>query len=271
MIPVSNIPRTHHTRSRKWLWPLAVAGLFGSCTDRTAVDGAPAALGGESASAARVSAPSAASAARPTSTVPATVPDSIPDDLYGNYDNIMYDSPYFPLSNMVLKEIISVRFEDDASQAQRQAAVDAVGGKVVGGIPFPKMEGYYLIRVEDDGTGKQMSEAIEFLYALPHVGHAEPQYLFNPGDRLLWLKPKDDNGWGWRAVRGPSPVGRTRSTPTAAGGSRRNSMGKVSWRVAPSSSGAKKRRSLQAIGKYPSVRDVHPAATMIQRLRDHGQ
>lgn len=134
-------------------------------------------------------------ALRASKPVPATAPDEIPADLYNNPDQILKNSPYFSLSDKVLKNVVSVRFQDGASMAMRQEAVDAVGGEVIGGQPFPGMEGYYLIRVEDDGTGKQLSEAIDRLNATPGVAAAEPEYLFNPGERALWLKPKDDTGW----------------------------------------------------------------------------
>jgi hypothetical protein len=135
------------------------------------------------------------SARRASSPIPATAPDIIPGDLYGNPDQILNDSPYFSLSDKVLKNIVSIRFEDGASQAARQAAVDVVGGELVGGQPFPGMEGYYLIRVEDEGTGRQMSEAIDLLNTTPGVAVAEPEYLFDPGEQSLWLTPKDDGGW----------------------------------------------------------------------------
>lgn len=135
------------------------------------------------------------SARRASSPVPATAPDTIPGDLYGNPDQILNDSPYFSLSDKVLKNIVSVRFEDGASQAARQAAVDLVGGELVGGQPFPGMEGYYLIRVEDEGAGRQMSEAIDLLNVTPGVAVAEPEYLFDHGERAQWLKPKEDGAW----------------------------------------------------------------------------
>jgi subtilisin family serine protease len=137
------------------------------------------------------------SARRASPPVPAAAPDTIPEGLYGNPAQILSGSPYFSLSDKVLKNVVSIRFEDGTPQAVRQEAVDAVGGELIGGQPFPGMEGYYLIHVEDDGTGKQMREAIDRLNATPGVATAEPEYLFDPGERDLWLKPKDDGGGDW--------------------------------------------------------------------------
>jgi subtilisin family serine protease len=137
------------------------------------------------------------SAIRASRPIPAEVPDTIPDGLYGNFDQILWNSPYFGLSDKVLKNVVSIRFEKGTAQAVRQAAVDAVGGELIGGQPIPGIEGYYLIHVADDGTGKQMSEAIDRLNGLPGVAAAEPEYLFDQGERDLWLKPKDDGGGDW--------------------------------------------------------------------------
>lgn len=144
------------------------------------------------------------SALRASRPVPATAPDTIPDDLYGNPDRILENSPYFSLSNKVLRDVVSVQFTAVTPQTERQDAVDAVGGEVIGGQPLRGMEGYYLVQVADDGTGKQMSEAIDRLNAMPGVGIAEPEYLFDRGERLLWLKPKDDESWSGEWMLDPT-------------------------------------------------------------------
>jgi hypothetical protein len=132
-----------------------------------------------------------------TQPVPAAAPDTIPDGLYGNPDQILEGSPYFSLSDKVLKNVVTIRFRDGTPQAARQEVVDVVGAELIGGQQFPGMEGYYLIRVEDEGTGKQMREVIDQLNAMPQVAAAEPEYLFDSGELSLYLKPREADSWAW--------------------------------------------------------------------------
>lgn len=132
---------------------------------------------------------------RASQSVPATTPNTFPADLYNNPANVLENSPYFALSNAVLKDVVSVRFQEGVPQAERQTAVDLVGGEVIGGQPFDNMEGYYLVRVQDDGTGAQLRAAIDILNTLPQVGVAEAEYLHWPEEWLSFLRPQDSNNW----------------------------------------------------------------------------
>ena len=67
------------------------------------------------------------------------------------------------------KGIVVVFFVDDATRKQRQAAINRVGGRVVGWLPIFTGNGYYYIRIADDGSGKQLRRAIDVLSALPQV------------------------------------------------------------------------------------------------------
>ena len=65
----------------------------------------------------------------------------------------------------------------DATQAERQAAVDSVAGRVVGGRPFRGGDGYYFLRVPGNGDPRVLFEAIRVLNALPQVLSATPEYV----------------------------------------------------------------------------------------------
>jgi hypothetical protein len=66
-----------------------------------------------------------------------------------------------------LENVIAVLFQDSASVSDRRLAVALVNGTVIGGAPFQSGEGYYLLRLGDDGTGTQLRAAIAKLQALP--------------------------------------------------------------------------------------------------------
>jgi hypothetical protein len=90
-----------------------------------------------------------------------------------------------------LKNVIAVLFQDSASVSDRQLAVALVNGTVIGGAPFQSGEGYYLLRIEDDGTGTQLRAAIAKLQALPQVYGA----ALVPRVRPAYSKPYDGTGW----------------------------------------------------------------------------
>lgn len=75
-----------------------------------------------------------------------------------------------------LKRAIGITFEPQATRQQKQLAVDTIHGRVVGGSLVGESWGYYLVRVDDDGTGKQLGPALAVLHALPQVQDAELDY-----------------------------------------------------------------------------------------------
>lgn len=137
-----------------------------------------------------------AQATRIGAPVPDAAPDSLPAGLYGNPANVLTGSPYFSLSDFVLRNTVSVRFEAGTSQAVRQTLVDGVNGEVIGGQRFPRVEGYYLIRVPDDGTGLGIRAAMDKLNEDPNVAAAEPEYLHLPDSILTYAHAVDTDDWG---------------------------------------------------------------------------
>jgi hypothetical protein len=132
--------------------------------------------------------------------VPAQAPDTVPIGLYDNPANMLANSPHFALSDKVLRDIVSLRFHPGATREERQAAVDVVHGAVVGGQPMPGDESYYLVRVDADGTGSLLAQAIDTLNTLPQVAVATPEYRWLPGDLQTHVEPEDDGDWTspWR-------------------------------------------------------------------------
>jgi subtilisin family serine protease len=157
--------------------------------------------------------------------VPAQAPDTIPEGFY-DAPNVILDSPYFTISRRAVKDIVAIRFEATATRDERQAAVDLIGGTVVGGHrPSPIMEGSYFVLISDDGTGMLINAAIDTLSSLPTVATAQPELLWLPDEWLSYIEPTDAgsfarpwqtnptlaNGtnWGLEAVAAPHAWGCT--------------------------------------------------------------
>lgn len=77
------------------------------------------------------------------------------------------DSSYFA-DFPVAKSAIEVRFRDGTTLAERKAALDLIGGAVVGGTRFEPAEGSYIIRIPiSDRDG--LERALSALERLPYV------------------------------------------------------------------------------------------------------
>lgn len=76
----------------------------------------------------------------------------------------------------VHKQIVVVFFKPTADRSQRQAAVDAVGGTLVGDGRLGGGDGYYYLRVADSGQGIQLEAAVKKLSSLPQVAMASLDY-----------------------------------------------------------------------------------------------
>jgi hypothetical protein len=137
-------------------------------TEQAPSQGAPAADTAVTTASSPTSARDMADTVRPR--VPAVAPNHTPPGFYGP-ENIRHGSAC--LAGAMLRGIVVVVFEEGATQAERQAAVDLVKGEVVGGInPGVGREGYYYIRVEDDPDGQILCDATDLLDDLPQVALA---------------------------------------------------------------------------------------------------
>lgn len=137
-----------------------------------------------------------------TPQVPPAAPDSLPAGLYDE-SNVRFGSAC--VTGPMLRGIVVVIFQQGATQAERQEAVDLVNGVVIGGVhAVEELEGSYYVRVEDDPDGQILCDAVEALNALPQVLFAGEELFGFPDQR----KP-DDGG-----LRGGTPPPMSRSRPS---------------------------------------------------------
>jgi hypothetical protein len=81
------------------------------------------------------------------------------------------------IAGKFVRDIVLIRFVEGTSQELRQAAVDAVGGRVIGGMPFVEMEGAYYIQLPTDPTNERVFRAINTLESLPQIENALPDII----------------------------------------------------------------------------------------------
>jgi hypothetical protein len=70
------------------------------------------------------------------------------------------------------RSVLTLFFTRDATREDRQSAIDAVGGRVIGGRTV-----FYYVVIPDDGTAEPLWAAIDKLNRLPHVSYADPDLL----------------------------------------------------------------------------------------------
>jgi hypothetical protein len=100
--------------------------------------------------------------------VPVTAPDTVPAWVYAP-GNLASDTG---ASYDYYADVIIVAFKSTATQADRQAAIDAVNGVVVGGQPMPPGEGLYYVRLEAGRRLEPLVNAVIKLWPLPQVATA---------------------------------------------------------------------------------------------------
>lgn len=109
-----------------------------------------------------------------TSHVPDTPPDSVPTAIWNAMyaqGNMEQSSPEW--GTPFPRNIVLVMFREEATQTEKQRAVDAIRGFVVGGAPIGR-GGFYYIRIRDDGTSAPLFRAIRKLKQLPQIELATP-------------------------------------------------------------------------------------------------
>ncbi|MFL5384757.1 MAG: S8 family peptidase [Longimicrobiaceae bacterium] len=151
--------------------------------------------------------------------VTAQAPDGIPADMFAA-ENIGTDLP--GMTGQYLRRVVAVMFNPGATLAERQAALDQVKGKVIGGSPAPEGEGIYYIQIAGDSTAYPLLDARATLESLPQVSGAAPQfvtpmdegvnyaYAADGPDYSRWrLDPEqaDSMNWGLEAIAAPDAWG----------------------------------------------------------------
>jgi hypothetical protein len=104
-----------------------------------------------------------------------------------------------------------------ATQAERQAAIDTIGGVVIGGMAYAN-DGEYYVRIAGDSTGEAVTKASDLLESLPQVYAAWPIIVptgdefggllpSDAGDFAKWVLRPDSFGtglnWGLEAINAP--------------------------------------------------------------------
>lgn len=118
-----------------------------------------------------------------TLSFPAVAPDSTPA--------WFQDDSSWAATGM-LRRVLMVNFEDGSSLAARKAAMDSIGGVVVGGLrPRPEWMGWYYIRVDSAVTEADLLILIEKLERQPGVHSA----MLVVRGKTAWRRPIDGPGW----------------------------------------------------------------------------
>ena len=128
--------------------------------------------------------------------VPTTVPNTVPSWIY---DDSAQLSGAYAGNGHISKYTISLGFKPGTTQAQMQAAVDSVRGKVIGG--FPPIE-RYILQVPADNTGALVQAAATKLQSFPQVSFAEQKQT--GGVVPHYRRPDDGGAWAkasWFASR----------------------------------------------------------------------
>lgn len=132
-----------------------------------------------------------ASAVEPSPTVvPALPPQNIPKALMDSLGSIV-----MPSGKLAIPNLLGVRFVLGATQAQRQAAIDAVSGVVVGGWRSLLDEsGTYYVLVPAQRSVDLLLDAVDALDAFPQVAGAHILYR-DPRDEAAYRRPDDGAGF----------------------------------------------------------------------------
>jgi hypothetical protein len=134
--------------------------------------------------------------------VPAVPPDSIPTGLFGPA-NIVLDS--ITMGGPILRNVLSVEFLDGATQAQRQAIVDSVGGVVIGGVRTSATTGSYYVQVPGVVTLASLYQVVSRFRASSYVDDANVLLALRVPDD--YLRPVDGQGWsGWSVLFGGGTI-----------------------------------------------------------------
>ncbi len=120
--------------------------------------------------------------------VPAQAPNSVPAGFFDD-SNISRQSPC--ISGEYLKDIVVVEFDPEATQLQRQQAVDQVNGEVVGGVRYTNLEGGYYIQLPTDDTGQNVCDASDYLNSLSYVADAGHEIFLQTDYR----RANDEDAW----------------------------------------------------------------------------
>jgi hypothetical protein len=133
---------------------------------------------------------SASAQARPArARVPAVAPDSVPRAIFDSLvapANLLRNPP--GITGLVVRNALYVRFHDGASRQERQDAIDAVAGDVLGGVPAPFS--FYVVKIDaamapGDSSSGPLLRAYRRLLRFPTVRGVAPLFLDGPARGYL--------------------------------------------------------------------------------------
>lgn len=153
-----------------------------------------------------------------TPPVPALPPDSVPRFTTGGVV-----SGALLGRDSVERGVVIVQFWPNTSQPARQTAIDAIHGSVIGGLVVANGDGFYYVRVPDDGTASSVASALTAMDTTPQVElamPAEPNALRassrgaidgHPDFRIWSADPARADGlnWGLERIQTPNAWGCT--------------------------------------------------------------
>jgi hypothetical protein len=150
--------------------------------------------------------------------VPALPPDSLPTFYPGGLTS---GAPVG--ADSVERGVVVVLFWPNTPQSERQTAVDMIQGSVIGGLVIDDGDGFYYVRIPDDGTAASVASALNALGIMPQVemaGPADPNPLSissrgaidgNSDYRTWKADPARADGlnWGLERIQAPNAWGCT--------------------------------------------------------------
>ena len=107
--------------------------------------------------------------------VPALPPDSVPAAVWREIhapQNMIRSAPEWGVP--FPRDLVVVAFKEEATQAERQEAIDAISGWVVGGEHVDR-GGYYYVRIKSDQTSEALFRAIAKLKTFRQVDIVSPE------------------------------------------------------------------------------------------------
>ncbi len=106
--------------------------------------------------------------------VPATAPDTIPSDILDNLD------PEY----RVPPDVLTVTFEPGLTRERKAEILVSVGAEaIIGGTPFPLLDGIYIVRVDTGDDMQVLLQARDDLNALEEVVAAGLLTQISPSGR----------------------------------------------------------------------------------------
>ena len=121
--------------------------------------------------------------------VPAVAPDTIPVAFITSLP-VLTDAA----GQQMRSQLVVALFLETATQPSRQAAIDLIGGTVIGGRQSFQGDGWYIVRVPWATSPNLLAAAVDSVSKHPAVELAGEYTLGAPNDES-WVRPNDGPDW----------------------------------------------------------------------------